>query len=171
MVRYVRHELASGAAKLAGILAGTAVAVGTRESRQWSAADTANAAIVAVVAVAFLVVAALVRSTRFGHRRDFESAGPLPEADRASAGGETVGRSVFLFVLAAGLVYVSSDIWVFVLLVASDYLAKAAVGGLWQRRHGKLLWQVSDEDGERQLAYSPLSPPPPTRTATDAPPA
>ncbi|MCD9876280.1 hypothetical protein [Streptomyces guryensis] len=164
----MRHELASGAAKLAGTVAGTAVAVGTREGRQWSTADTQNAAI---VAVAFLVIAALVRSTRFGHRRDFESAGPLPDPGLASGGGETAVRSVFLFVLAAGLVYVWSDIWVFVLLVASDYLAKAAVGGLWQRRHGKLLWRVSDEDGERQLAYSPLTPPPPTRTATDAPPA
>ncbi|MEV6943239.1 hypothetical protein AB0N07_14830 [Streptomyces sp. NPDC051172] len=164
----MRHELASGAAKLAGIVAGTAMAVGTRESRQWSATDTQNAAI---AALAFLVIAALVRSTRFGHRRDFESAGPLPEADQASGREETAVRSVFLFALAAGLVYVWSDIWVFVLLVASDYLAKAAVGGLWQRRHGKLLWRVSDEDGERQLAYSPLSPPPATRTATGAPPA
>lgn len=168
MVRYVRHELASGTAKLAGIVAGTAVAVGTRESRQWSATDTEYAAI---VAVAFLVVAALVRSTRLGHRRDFEAAGPLSDTGQGSGGGETAVRSGFLFVLAAGLVYVWSDIWVFVLLVASDYLAKAVVGGLWQRRHGKLLWRMSDEDGERQLAYSPVSAPPVPRTATDAPPA
>lgn len=168
MVRYVRHELASGAAKLAGIVAGTAVAVGARENRQWSATDSENAAI---VAVAFLIIAALVRSTRLGHRRDFESAGPLPDAGQGSGGGETAVRSGFLFVLAAGLVYLWSDIWVLVLLVASDYLAKAAVGGLWQRRHGKLLWRISDEDGEHRLAYSPVSPPPTTRTATGAPPA
>ncbi|MFI7402687.1 hypothetical protein ACIBW9_19860 [Streptomyces sp. NPDC049541] len=168
MVRYVRHELASGAAKVAGIVAGTALAVGTRQGRQWSATDTENAAI---VAVAFLVIAALVRSTRFGHRKDFESAGPLPDTGQASGSEETAVRSGSLFVLAAGLVYVWSDIWVLVLLVASDYLAKGVVGGLWQRRHGKLLWRVSEEDGEHRLAYSPLSPPPATRTATDAPPA
>ncbi|MGW3141234.1 hypothetical protein [Streptomyces sp. NPDC001139] len=153
MVRYVRRELALGAAKSAGLVAGVLVAGGVHASRRWSVTDVRNAVCAAAV---FLVVAALVRSTRLGHVKDFEAAAPLTDAGPAPERGEAGVRTLLAFVVTAAFVFLWSDMWVFVLMTATDSLAKAAVGARWEHRRGRVLWRVPDGTSWRP-AYSPVS--------------
>lgn len=173
MVRYVHSELTAGLVLLAGTGAGVTVAVGVHDTSLLRADSVGR---VAVFAVVFLTLVALVRGTRLkwvGEVANFEAAVPVSDAEpvvpRRPFG---LGRlSLFLLPnLAVGLLGFT---WVLLvpLVMALDWLAKAAVGARWERGHGRLLWLGHDKEEPWRLSYSPVSPAPPTRTATDAPPA
>ena len=176
MVRYVHGELTVGLALLAATGVGVAVAVGVRDTSPLTGGLVGR---VAVFVVVLLTLATLVRGTRLkwvGEVPEFEAAVPVTGADpalrRRPFGPFGLGRlSLFLVPsVAVGLLGVT---WVLLvpLAMALDWLAKAAVGARWERGHGRLLWLGHDREHPWRLSYSPVSPPPPTRTATDAPPA
>ncbi|WP_043676905.1 hypothetical protein [Streptomyces xylophagus] len=171
MVRYVHSELTAALALLAGTGMGAAVAVGVHDSSVLRAGSVGRAAIFAVV---FLTLVTLVRGTRLkwvGEVANFEAALPLPSAAPAQR-PFGLGR-LLLFLLPNLVVGVLGFTWVLLvpLAMALDWLAKAAVGARWERGNGRLLWLGQNREEPMRLSYSPISPPPPTRTATDAPPA
>jgi hypothetical protein len=173
MLRYVHSELTAALALLAGIAMGAAVAVGVHDSSVLRAGSVGRAAVFAVV---FLTLVTLVRGTRLkwvGEVANFEGAVPLPGAAPAPAQRPFGLGRLLLFLLPNLVVGVLGFTWVLLvpLAMALDWLAKAAVGARWERGNGRLLWLGQDTEDPMRLSYSPVSPPPPTRTATDAPPA
>jgi hypothetical protein len=173
MVRYVHTELTAALALLAGTGMGVAVAAGVHDTSVLRAGPVGK---VAVFAVVFLTLVTLVRGTRLkwvGETANFEAAEPLPGPQPAAARRPFGLGRLLLFLVPNLVVGVLGFTWVLVvpLVMALDWLAKAAVGARWERRHGRLLWLGHDREEPLRLSYSPVSPPPPTRTATDAPPA
>ncbi|MFR0357718.1 hypothetical protein [Streptomyces sediminimaris] len=172
MIRYVRHELMAAVALLTAAAAGAAVGVRVVGGASVRAGTVAW---VAVAALAFLALSARLRSSRLkwvGDVREFEAAVPLP-------GGRPAGRdhtlrkalrfSLFLLPsVAIGLLGLPSVLLV-ALALSLDWLAKAAVGARWERRNGRRLWLGHDPADPNRLSYCPVTRPPSTRTATDAP--
>ncbi len=173
MVRYVHSELTAALALLAGTGMGAAVAVGVHDGSVLRAGSVGRAAVFAVV---FFTLVTLVRGTRLkwvGEVANFEAAVPLPGAAPAPTPRPFGLGRLLLFLLPNLVVGVLGFTWVLLvpLAMAMDWLAKAAVGARWERANGRLLWLGQDKEEPMRLSYSPVSPPPPTRTATDVPPA
>jgi hypothetical protein len=56
------------------------------------------------------------------------------------------------------------------LWLALDWTGRGLVAARWERRQGVLLWLGRKGRAPSEYYYTPVSPRPPTRTATDAPP-
>ncbi|MFJ6084141.1 hypothetical protein ACIQI8_22325 [Streptomyces sp. NPDC092369] len=169
MGRYVHQELLAALAMLTGIAVGVAVSVGIRDD---ASLHGRGVAVTAALAVAFLVVSVLLRSSRLkwvGEVREFEAAGPRPGADVVPRDRAYSVRMVVLFVLAAVLTSFLGVAVVIPLAMGLDWLTKAVVAARWERRHGRVLWRGHNRDEPWKLSYSPVSPPRATRTATDGP--
>ena len=173
MVRYVHHELWAAAMILAGVAVGWASAVGTGQSPP---VRSDAVGVLVTFALGFLVLSTLVRASRLkwvGQVREFEAAAPLPDTDRRRRRTALAPRMLGLVLLPALCVFVIRDA-AFVavtLMMGLDWLGKAVVGASWERVNGRRLWLAHDQEEPWKLSYSPVTPPPSTRTATDAPPA
>jgi hypothetical protein len=175
MVRYIHVELRAAIGAAAALVV-TAVVLGVVRGLP----DASDRWWWPYVAVACLVALWVpVRASRLkavGRARTYEAAVPLEEPP---AGGDTLhrrpaGLGAFVGFLAVSLPL--SLLWdpvvtLFLTWMMLDWLSDALVAARWERRHGVLLWQGIDEDHPWKFAYSRVSPPPPTRTATDVPPA
>lgn len=170
MGRYVHMELWAALAVLTGTAGGVAVAIGVRGEPPVRAATVEW---VAALAVVFLVVATLLRASRLkwvGKVRDFEAAGPEPGAGPTPRHLWYGLRMLGLVATAALFASFFTDAAVAVALVqALDWLAKAVVGARWERAHGRVLWRGHNRGEPWRLSYSPVTPRPSTRTATDGP--
>lgn len=173
MVRYVHHELMAAVALLVAIAVGVAMAVGVQDSELRAEAVGE----MAVIGLAYIVLAALMRSSRLkwvGEVREFEAAVPVTGADPVSRSRtlrKALRFSLFLVPsVVLGLLEVSWAL-VIALVIALDWLTKAAVGARWERRNRRQLWRGENPDDPWRLSYTTLTGPAPTRTATDAPPA
>ena len=168
MIGYVRHELMAAAGLLTGAVAGVAVAVAIGAGTSVRAATVAW---VAVLALVVLALSALVRSTRL---KWVGAAVPRP-GGRPAGPDHTVRKALrfSLFLLPSvviGRLGLPAGLLV-ALALSLDWIAKAAVGARWERRNGRHLWLGHDPADPNRLSYSPVSPSPSTRTATDGPPA
>ncbi|MGW0337964.1 hypothetical protein ACWD0J_40340 [Streptomyces sp. NPDC003011] len=174
MGRYVHDEVRAAIAAAAALSVTAAVLCAVRgfpelSGRWW----LPHAVLIAVVALWTPVKASRLRWV--GRARAYEAAVPLADPP---AGGDSLRRrpvrlTVFAGFLAAALAV--SLLWepALTLLLgwrALSWLTESLVAARWERRHGVLLWQGHDEDDPWKLACSPVSPTPPTRTATGAPP-
>lgn len=173
MGRYVHMELWAALAVLTGTAGGVAVGAGLRgespvrgDAVEW----------VAALALGFLVVAVLLRTSRLkwvGEVREFEAAVPLPDNRPAPRDRSYSVRLLVLFVVAAlfASLFTDTGVALIPLVMALDWLAKAVVGARWEHTNGRVLWRGGFPEEPGKLSYSTLSPRPGTRTATDAPPA
>jgi hypothetical protein len=173
MVRYVHHELRAAALLLAGIAVGWASAVGTGQSPP---VRSGAVGVLVTAALGFLVLSTLLRASRLkwvGQMGEFEAAGPLPDSDRRHRRAGLAPRMLGLVLLPALCVFVIRDtgIVVVLLFMGLDWLGKAVAGAGWERANGRHLWLTAGPDQPWRLSYAPVSPPPPIRTAIDAPPA
>jgi len=171
MVRYVYYEFWAALAMLFGSAVGVAVAVGVRDE---TPVRSDGVPLVAAVALGFLVVSALLRSSRlkwFGDVREFEAAVPRPHTGATPPNRTYTVWLVALFVFAALLTSFVGDVVILPVVMGLDWLAKTVVGARWERRNGRVLWRGHDREEPWKLSYAPVSPPRATRTATDAPPA
>ena len=169
MGRYVHQELLAALAMLAGIAVGVAVAVGVRDEESIRGGGLA---VTAALAVAFLVVSALLRSSRLkwvGEVREFEAAAPKPGADAMPRDRVHYVRMAGLFALAAVFTSYLGDAVAVPLVMGLDWLTKGVVGARWERENGRVLWRGYNRDEPWKLSYSPVSPTRATRTATDGP--
>ncbi|MFI6011561.1 hypothetical protein ACIBAG_22575 [Streptomyces sp. NPDC051243] len=177
MDRLVHHELrAALAALLAFVICAVAVAV----VRGIPTAPFGRAALYLGGLVALLAVFTLLEATRIkgvSEVRYFDAAVPV-DPERALPPedfwhDQPVSRRMFWFILVPTLpVALLWEPWVIVFPLGSalSWAGKAALVAHWERRHGRLLWRGHIASRPWELSYSPLSPPPPARTATDAPP-
>lgn len=179
MDRLVHHELrASLAALLAFVISAVAVAV----VRGIPTVPRAGRAVLYVGGfLAILVVYTLLKATRvkgLSEVREFEAAVPA-DPDRALPAEDfwhdrPVSPRMFWLILVPTLaVTLLWEPWflLFPLGSALDWAGQAALVARWERRHGRVLWRGHVGSRPWELSYSPLSPPPPARTATGAPPA
>ena len=172
MIRYVYHELMAAVALLTAAAAGVAVGVSVEGGASVRAGTVAW---VTVAALVFLALSARLRASRLkwlGDIREFEAADPLPSGgpDRPDHTLRKALRfSLFLLPsVAIGLLGLPSVLLV-ALALSLDWIVKAAVGARWERRNGRRLWMGHYPADPNRLSYSPVTPPPSTRTATDAP--
>jgi hypothetical protein len=173
MGRYVHMELWAALAVLTGTAVGVAAGAGLREEPPVRG-DAVGA--VAAVALGFLVVAVLFRTSRLkwvGEVREFEAAVPQPDPRPTTRSRSYGVRLLALFVPAALFASFFADTGVALvpLVMALDWLAKAVAGARWERANGRVLWRGGFREEPWRLSYSTLSPRPGTRTATGAPPA
>ncbi|MDV9174343.1 hypothetical protein R6V09_30075 [Streptomyces sp. W16] len=175
MVRFVHHELMASVAWLTGIMVGVTAAVVVRGSGPVRG-DTVAQAVALVIGL--FVLFTLVHASglkHVSHKRDFETAVALPSDVRLPSNSPLY----LLLRLPYPLLFLAPGVFAFFLgndslfmaLLATEWLGSAAVAVWWEHRHGRLVWRGYVHNEPWRLAYSPLSPPPPTRTATDAPPA
>ncbi|MEU6260817.1 hypothetical protein [Streptomyces sp. NPDC047043] len=174
MVRYVHHELMAAVALVIATAVGVAVAFAVDDSASLVAG---GAAWLAGSGLVFVVLSAALRSSRLkwvGSVREFEAAVPATDGDpalRSRTLGMALRFSLFLVPgVALGLLGFSTALMI-ALAMAVDWSVKAAVGARWERRNGRRLWLGHNDDEPGRLFYFPVTPPPSTRTATDAPPA
>ncbi|MFE7167291.1 hypothetical protein [Streptomyces sp. NPDC057616] len=168
----MHHELMAAVALLTSAVAGVAVGISVEGGTSVRAGTVAW---VTAAALAFLAASVRVRSSRLkwlGDLREFEAADPLPR-DGADRPDHTLRKALrfSLFLLpsvAIGLLGLPSVLLV-ALALSLDWVAKAAVAVRWERRTGRRLWLGHDPADPNRLSYSPVTPPPSTRTATDAP--
>lgn len=174
MVRYVHFELRAAIGAAAALAVTAVVLCAVRGLPELSGTWLLPFAAVTVVVALW----AGVRSSRLkvvGRARTYEAAVPL---ENPPAGGDTLRRRPFSPKAFAGFLAVALTLSLFwdpvVTLVlwwmALDWLSDGLVAARWERRNGVLLWRSDSRDEPWQLAYSPVSPRPPTRTATGAPP-
>ncbi|WP_427920500.1 hypothetical protein [Streptomyces sp. cg40] len=167
----MHHELGSGLGWLSGYLVGAGVSVAVHGGLPVSV-DTAAESVAITIGV-FLVLALLHASGLrwVSMNRHFRAAGPLPSDVQIPRSTPWSGPVIIVFLPPCVMTYFWLADSLFLLLLPVDSLALAAAAFWWERRHSRLIWQGPFKNNKHQLAYSPLSPPPPTRTATDAPPA
>jgi hypothetical protein len=146
--------------------------------RGFSAPDRPALALYLGGLLALLLVWTLLKATGikwFSHVRDFEQAvsvghpdGTLP-ADRFLRDRPFRPR-LFSLYLALALPLAFWEPWSLGVLPwsALDWVGEAALVVHWERRNGLMLWRGSVEGRPWELSVSPR---PPTRTATGAPPA
>jgi hypothetical protein len=179
MDRYVHHELRSAAAALIAAAVTAAVAGGFRgfppvRLPWWWPAGS----------LAYVVLYPLLQASRIkgvSRVRDFDAAVPLaPDTPLPTAPlrRDTPVSWGFLPVLLVPTLplalFVSAWFAATPLWMAVDWASRAAVCAYWERKNGRLIWRGHIGSKPWELSYSlvpPLSPSPPTRTATDAPPA
>ena len=174
MVRYVHHELLAAVALVIATAVGVAVAFAVDDTASVGAGEVAWLAGSGLV---FFALSAALRSSRLkwvGEVREFEAAVPATGGDPALR-SRTLQRglrfSLFLVPsVVLGLLGFTTALMIALAMVV-DWSVKAAVGARWERRNGRRLWLGHDHDEPWRLAYFPVTPPPSTRTATDAPPA
>ncbi|MHC3468362.1 hypothetical protein ACYF6T_06585 [Streptomyces sp. 7R007] len=169
----MHHELWAVAAVLAGAAAGAVAGAGTGEASAIRAGTVAGAA---VFLLAFLALTVLVRASRIrgvGVAREFEAARHLGDGHPPPRRSRPGPRLVPLLLFTGLLAYFLDDTGAVMvpLVLALDWLGKAALAARWERRRGRRLWRDPRGGHPSRLWYSALSPGPPTRTAIGAPPA
>lgn len=177
MDRLVHHELRCSLAALVTV-AINVVVVGV--VRGFSSVSFDGAARLVGGVLAVVVLFKLLKATPikwFGEVRDFDAAAPvapetaLPTEDFWHDHPVNWQFMPVLLVptLAVALIW---EPWfaVMPLWMAVDWALQAALIVYWERKRGRVLWRGRVRSMPWELAYSPVSPPPPTRTATDAPP-
>lgn len=175
MVRFVHHELIATVAWVTGIVVGVTAAVVVRGSGPVRGDTVAHAAALVIGLFVLFTLAHASGLKHVSYKRDFETAVALPNDVRLPRGGALH----LLFRLPYALLFLAPGVFaffwgsgsLFLALLATEWLGSAAVAVWWERRHGRLIWRGYVHNEPWRLAYSPLSPPPPTETATDAPPA
>jgi hypothetical protein len=174
MSRYVHDELRAAIAAAAALAVTAVVLYAVRGLPEPSGRWWLPCAVLVVVVGLWAPVKAS-RLRWVGRAREYEAAvplaGPPPEGD--SLRRRPVRPRVFAGFLVLSLAV--SLLWepaLVLLLVwrALSWLTDSLVAARWERRHGVLLWRGHDEDDPGKLSCSPVSGPPPTRTATGAPP-
>ncbi|MDN0195170.1 hypothetical protein [Streptomyces sp. S.PNR 29] len=176
MVRYVHDELRDVFSALAASAVNVAVMVSVRG---FSPVRPSGLALLAGLALAFLAVYTLLRSSRlkwFSGVKQFEAAVPVEDTDAALPTGDSLRRhpiGLRLFAACVAMTLPLALLWdswmaVFPLWPALAWLGRAVVCARWERRHGRLVWRGHLPEEPWELSVSRR---PPTRTATDAPPA
>jgi hypothetical protein len=173
MVRYVHFELRAAIAAAAA-LAVTAVVLCAVHGLPELPGTWWRPVAVVVVVVALWTPVKASRLRWVGRARAYEAAVPLADPPTGDDSLRRRPLSPRVFVGFLGVSVTLSLLWEpFVTLVVMwqglSWLSEGLIAARWERRHGVLLWQGHDEDEPWQLSCSPLSPRPPTRTATDAP--
>jgi hypothetical protein len=175
MDRYVHHELRGSLTALLAFV-GSAVPAGAihgfppvRIAWWWP-----------VGGLAYLALSVLVQGSRlkgFSRVRDFEAAIPLdagrplpPEPFRRDSPVSFTLLPVILVPTLALALFVSSWFALMPVALALEWLGQAAVCARWERRNGRRIWRGHVGSRPWELSYSLVSPAPPTRTATGAPP-
>ncbi|MCT9081683.1 hypothetical protein [Streptomyces fulvoviolaceus] len=177
MFRYVHLELKAAFAAAAALIVTLAVLFVVRGSPVL--ADAWWLSVVAMVVVAALWTGLQASRSKWGGKaRDFEAAVPRedPQGVLPAGRGRLLHRPfrwvLFLTLLAVSLPlsFWHSNLALVQLWLTLYWLSGALAAARWERRNGVLLWQGHDRNDPLKLSYTPVSPPPPTRTATDAPP-
>lgn len=174
MHRQVHDQLGCAAASVAAAGVSLAVTTWVHDAPDVRVSDV-------VLAAALATLWTLLKSTRLkgiGMVRDLDATQPVPVPDTPAPTGSSPRRPLFqprvlvpYLVAALGLSLWWDPWWSLLPLVgAADWLSDAAVTARWERGHGRLLWRDVDPDEPGRLGYTTVTPRPPTRTATDAPP-
>jgi hypothetical protein len=172
MDRYVHHQLRA----VVSILAAAAVAAAVVGVVRGFPPPKMNGLLLAALLLVLVVVSTLLKATRIkwvSEVRDFEAAVPLEDTDVVLPTNRFLRDQPFspkLFVLyLVSTVLMFWEPWVVLIPLGSalDWLGQAAVAARWERRHGKVVWRGRVRSSPWELSVSPR---PPTRTATDAPP-
>ncbi|MFI6929997.1 hypothetical protein [Streptomyces sp. NPDC050287] len=179
MDRLVHHELRSSLTALLAVVVG-AVVVGLVRGLPSTRITDGTALFIAAV-FGLLVLFTLLKATRitwFSGVPEWDAATPvdpetaLPTQDFRHA--KPVDPVLLLILLVPALfVALVWQPWMIVtpLWSAVEWAGQAALIACWERRNGRQLWRGRVQGRPGELSYSPVSPPAPTRTATDAPPA
>ncbi|MEU6348961.1 hypothetical protein ABZ896_06505 [Streptomyces sp. NPDC047072] len=181
MIRYVHHELRMAIAAWCALAITTAVVFAVRGSSLLRESWWDTFGMVAAV----LVLCLALRATRvpvLGMVRELETALPrhVPygywPTDRFTLLQPQFHGAMLAFAAApVAVVLPVSLLWepyliAGLLYMFLDPLSRGLVGARHERRHGVLLWLGRKGRDPAEYYYTPVTPRPPTRTATDGPP-
>jgi hypothetical protein len=178
MGRLVHHELR---ASLTALLAFVVSAVVVALVREFPPVRTDGRFALHIAGwLALWVLFTLLKATRIkwlGEVRDFDAATPVDPETVLPTEEFWPSRPIiwgFLPVLLVPTLVMALawEPWVVLILLwlALDWTAKAARIVHWERKNRYVLWRGGVRSRPWELSYSPVRPPAPARTATDAPP-